>query len=219
MFDLAQAEVDVRESDLRRVRLGTVDHLRRHVHTDDTSGRTDLSRGEERVESGATPEVEDALAKFEASDSLGIAAAETQIGAFRHRGEVCVRVAELFGGRARRAAATRPAAATTALLFLSRDGSIGLSDRRSNLVGCGCLHLFLSPCLWFYRRGSREKDANRLEALNAQSRGFSSESSRGRKPAVRETDVQMRLPSIPEWPVTPMSPKTPESDLVFSSPN
>ena len=85
----------MRESGLRGVRLGTVDHLRRHVDADDTSGRTDLSSGEEGVESGATPEVEDAFARSEASDSLRVAAAQTQIGAFRHGGEVGVGVAEL----------------------------------------------------------------------------------------------------------------------------
>jgi hypothetical protein len=96
VFDLAQAEVHVRESGLRRVRLGAVDHLRRHVHADDMAGRTNLLSGEEGVESGATPEVEDAFARSEASDRLRIAAAKTQIGAFRHASEVGVGIAELF---------------------------------------------------------------------------------------------------------------------------
>ena len=96
-FDLAQAEVDIREPDLRRVRLRAVDHLWGHVHADDTSDRTNLSSGEESVKSGATPEVEDAFARSEASDSLRVPAAETQVGAVRHGGEVGVGVAESFG--------------------------------------------------------------------------------------------------------------------------
>jgi hypothetical protein len=56
-----------------------------------------LSSGEEGVESGATPEVEDAFARSEASDSLRVPAAETQVGAVGHGGEVGVGVAELSG--------------------------------------------------------------------------------------------------------------------------
>jgi hypothetical protein len=60
------------------------------------SGRADSLSGEKGVESGATPEVEDAFARSEASDHLRIAAAQPQIGTFRHGGEVGVGIAELF---------------------------------------------------------------------------------------------------------------------------
>jgi hypothetical protein len=86
----------VHESGLLRVCLGAVNHLRRHVHADDVAGRTDLLSGEEGVESRATLEVEDAFARSEASDHLRIAAAQTEVGAFRHGGEVGVGIAELF---------------------------------------------------------------------------------------------------------------------------
>ena len=41
------------------------------------SGRADLASGEESVESGATTEIEDALARSEVSDSLRVAATQT----------------------------------------------------------------------------------------------------------------------------------------------
>src|SRR5687768_13490229 len=63
---------------------------RRHVHADGTSGRTDLSSGEKGIESGVTPEIEDALARAEASDRLRVAAAQTEVGAAGNGGEVSV---------------------------------------------------------------------------------------------------------------------------------
>jgi hypothetical protein len=46
---------------------------------------------------------------------------------------------------------------TTALPFLRCDGSIRLSDGRSNLIGCGCLHLFLLPSPLLLTDGGAEK--------------------------------------------------------------
>jgi hypothetical protein len=46
---------------------------------------------------------------------------------------------------------------TTALPFLRCDGSIRLSDGRSNLIGCGCLHLFLLPSPLLLQTGERRK--------------------------------------------------------------
>ncbi len=114
IFKFSQAEGDVEGADLDGIgpRLGQ--HLMRHVDTDDVALGADLAGREQAVEAGAAAEVDNRLTRTQGGDRLRVAAAEAEIGAIRHRGQIVGGIAHLlrlaFGrGGIGRAAARRRA--------------------------------------------------------------------------------------------------------------
>ena len=110
MFELAQTKLDIAGLDLGRVLARLLQHLMRHVDADHPARLADLAGRKEAIEPGAAAEIDHRLAGLQCGNRLRVAAAEAEIGAFWHRGELGIRIAHLAGFAARiggRAAAGR----------------------------------------------------------------------------------------------------------------
>ena len=113
----------LRALDLGRVLARLFQHLMGHVDADHLAGLADLAGGEKAIEAGAAAEIDHGLARLERGDRLRVAAAEAEIGAFRHGGELGIRIAHLarFARRDRRSGRSRmsPARSSSPLLAAS----------------------------------------------------------------------------------------------------
>ncbi len=135
MFDLAQPEFDVVEARLLAVGGRAVSrlahHVGRHVHADYPPRRTDLRTRKENVETAATAQVQDHLARPERGYGRRVPARQSHICPFRQRGELGFAVphapGHLLGGAG--AAGRWATACPTGL----RDVAIALADGLSDL--------------------------------------------------------------------------------------
>ena len=99
----------------------------------------DLACGEEGVEAGAAAEVEHGLARLQRCDGLRVAAAQAEVGAFRHGGGLLGAVADAlrqqFGdGLVGRRAASRARRAAAAGGFGTGNGAVGGADLLADFV-------------------------------------------------------------------------------------
>ena len=138
MLDLAQPEFDVAGADAGRIVARLVQYLVRHVDADHAASRPDLPRGEQAIEAGAAAQVDQHLTGFQGGDRLRIAAAEAEVGAFRHRLQIGVGVAHLAGLRLLRGAAGgRGGRCTAGRTRSGGDRAVAVADQ---LLDFGAVH-------------------------------------------------------------------------------
>src|SRR5205807_6812956 len=92
---LAKPELDIAGGDFGRVLARLLQHLMSHVDADHMTRLADLTGSKETVKAGAAAEIDHRLARLERRNRLRVAAAEAEIGPFRHCSELGLRIAHL----------------------------------------------------------------------------------------------------------------------------
>jgi len=94
-LNLPSTELHIGVSSLPGIGCRPLQHLPGHIHTYDLTFFTHCQGGQEAVKASPRSQVQHRLTLFQASHGHGIAAAEPQVGAFRHRLHLLIGVSYL----------------------------------------------------------------------------------------------------------------------------
>jgi len=96
VLDLAEAELHLRVAALICIAARLGDHLRRHVDADDVAVRSDGLGRQEAIQAAAGAQIQHRFADFQAGHGGRVAAADAEVGLFRHRRQIVGAIAEFF---------------------------------------------------------------------------------------------------------------------------